>query len=156
MRVDGISTIAARQMLAVFDNALPVDKLAMRMLREAGRTDAAPSPPPVSLADPATGQMAATPQTLGNVQVVVAAATLSPAAEKRRAIITKARGGLDALDRLHGEMLSGAAKASTVAALRDWLADQPDLTEDDPRLAAFYADIDLRVRVELAKFDVQA
>ncbi|MBB6124317.1 flagellar assembly protein FliX [Sphingobium subterraneum] len=98
------------------------------------------------------------PTTLGSIQMLVALAAVSPTEERRRIQSAQARQGLDTLDRLHRELLSGRANRATLDQLAQWLQTRPDATRlrpDDPKFAALLDDIDLRIRVELAKFAVE-
>lgn len=88
-----------------------------------------------------------------SVQMLVALAAANPAIERRRKEAAKADRGLDLLERLHGELLAGVATPARLREVADWA--QTMDTPEDPVLAAIVRDIDLRVRVELAKYDVE-
>jgi Class II flagellar assembly regulator len=153
MQMNGISTINARQMLSVLDRAMPLALMESALLKESGAAKL-PVATPAPVEVPVQQQLPATPQTLGSVQVLVTVSTLNPAEERRRVIVAQAKKGLDALDRLHREMLSGKASKASLSALQQWVADMPE--SDDPKMVSFFKDIELRVRVELAKFDLEA
>ncbi|WP_294056606.1 flagellar assembly protein FliX [Sphingomonas sp.] len=100
-------------------------------------------PQAVSQAGPAT-----------SVQMLVTLAAADPAVEQRRRVMKQAERGVDALEKLHTELLTGTAPVERLREIAEWSANF-ELT-DDPQLAQLMSDIDLRVRVELAKYDIQA
>jgi Class II flagellar assembly regulator len=155
--LDGVNGVGPRAAAPLPVRTLPnVVALTGRLL-DAGSGEMARLAQGIESAPPAP--MSAIPQTLGSVQMLVALAAVAPSEERRRAQVAEARRGLDVLDRLHHELLSGAAKGTTLDALSLWLKQRPDaqaMTADDPKLAALFDEIELRVRVELAKFDIEA
>lgn len=144
MRIDGINRVGARQLVPALDGALT----GPRALREPRATSAS------ALAIREQPQPVATnPQAMTSVQMLVAVSALGPTDERHRMQMAEARKGLDILERLHREMLSGVAGRVTLAAVAEWVAGRPE--SDDPKLASFIADIDLRAQVELAKFGLE-
>lgn len=155
MRIEGINMIAPKQVMAALDPFGPASSAVARMARDAAAVTGAAA----VLADeganvPLASPVGAGPQPLGSVQMLVAISALNPADEARRTHVAQARKGLDALDRLHREMLSGRARKGTLDDLAQWVAHRPQV--DDPALADMMRDIELRVRVELAKFNMEA
>lgn len=137
MRIDSLSPMMARNLLAALPKSV------------SGLTNQ-PEPAPQ-----ATPQAFATPGTVAtaSVQMLVAIAVNNPVAERRRKMARDAERGIDALDRLHKELLAGTPN---VARLREFARlSQASPMPEDPTLAQLMRDIDLRVRVELAKFDVE-
>jgi hypothetical protein len=151
MRIDGISSIMPRHIMPAIDAAVPLANIAAKTFQEASKAGNSSTPAIEQQAQP---QVAATPQAMGSVQMLVAVSSVTPAEEKRKVQVALARKGLDALDRLHREMLSGKASKSTLESLKQWLDDMPD--PDDEKMNKFFKDIELRVRVEMAKFDLEA
>ncbi len=136
MRVDGISPVVLRGILAALPKAVP----------EFGLRESEPH-----AAQPRAAQHAAPGP---SVEMLVALSVAEPAVERRRRAAAGASKGLDMLDRLHRELLSGTASPEGLRSLADWVATAE--APQDPALAALWREIDVRVRVELAKFDVQA
>ena len=160
MRIEGISAAGQRAIAPVLAPSLPdlaaLHRLANSALEQAG---AHPGAAPTHGSGAASGPLPASPQPLGSVQMLVTLAALSPAEERRRVRSGQARHGLDMLDRLHRELLSGRASRATLDSLAHWLQSRPNaaaLRHDDSHFAALFDDIELRVRVELAKFDIEA
>jgi len=84
--------------------------------------------------------------------VLLAAATaLETPKDKRRREARPAARGLEILEQLHAAQVKGLPDEAALDALSQWAA----LFEvpDDPELAEIARDIELRVRVELAKHD---
>lgn len=102
---------------------------------------------------PRQGQQAApTLQAATTVHVLLAAATaLETPKDKRRREARPAARGLEILEQLHAAQVKGLPDAAALDALSQWAAlfEMPD----DPELAEIARDIELRVRVELAKHD---
>lgn len=102
---------------------------------------------------PKQGQQAApTLQASTTVHVLLAAATaLETPQEKRRREARPAARGLEILDQLHAAGVKGVPEDKALDALAQWAAafEMPE----DPALADIARDIELRVRVELAKHD---
>jgi hypothetical protein len=96
---------------------------------------------------------ALTPPTT-SVEMLVALASVDPGVERRRKMAVEAERGLVLLERLHQEAMGGDILPERLAQLAEWSASFA--LPDDPALAAVARDIDLRVRVELAKHDIRA
>mgnify|MGYP005991040705 FL=1 len=92
-------------------------------------------------------------QPLGSVQMLVTLAAYDPDRERRRQMAEQGCDGLDALEALQVELATGEVTPERLEQLAEWVAqvEQPA----DPVLAEIIADIELRVRVELAKFDIE-
>ncbi|MGK6356687.1 flagellar assembly protein FliX [Sphingomonas sp. DT-207] len=139
MRIDSLSPMMARSLMAALPKAAPGFPLA-----EGDAAPVAPQPPvngPGGVAPP-------------SVQMLVALAAADPQMERRRRIAKDAERGVDALDRLHKELLAGTAPVERLREIAEW--SQTFETPDDPVLAQILSEIDLRVRVELAKLDIEA
>ena len=141
MRIDGP---AARQALIAAAAARAAATAAPAFAPEGNAAKAA-SPP-------AAPVMAATPAT--SMAMLVALASLDPAVERRRRQAVDADRGLRLLERLRDQLSAGMATPDQLRDMRAWV-DQ-HTTPDDPALAEILRDIDLRVRVELAKHDLTA
>lgn len=137
MRIDSLSPMMARNLLA----ALP--KSVSGLTRNSPEA-LSPTPQPL----PAPTASAAT-----SVQMLVAIAVNNPVAERRRKQARDAERGIDALDRLHKELVAGAPNVARLREIAAW--SQNATPPEEPALAALMREIDLRVRVELAKLDIQ-
>jgi|GEM_PF-2698485 len=152
-----IAAATQQQAAALARNVLPATQLADTLLgvvrqATASGEQAAPA------AAPAPTHMPANPQALSSVQMLVAIAALSPQEERRKTQVDQARRGLDGLDQLHRELLSGEVSPATLNLLTQWVQDEKPFAladEEDPKFAALFHEIDLRVRVELAKFNIE-
>lgn len=138
MRIDHLSPILARNLLAALPKAAPGFALGGEELVAHG---------------PHAPQASGATVPMPSVEMLVTLAASQQAVERRRRLAKDAERGIDALDRLHKELLAGAPSADRLREIAEW--SQTLDTPDDPVLAALVADIDLRVRVELAKFDVE-
>ena len=94
-----------------------------------------------------------TAQPFGSVNMLVALAASDPDRERRRRMALPAREGLDLLEDLHTEIVTGNPSPARLAKLAAWVRDVP--VPEDETLAGLLAEIELRVRVELAKLDVE-
>jgi hypothetical protein len=140
VRIDNLTPLMARSLLAALPKAAP------------GFSAAAEEAAPARQM-PLQGPASAHP--VPSVAMLVTLAAADPAIERRRKIAAQAEKGVDALDRLHKEVLAGTPKVERLQEILEW-SQSFDVPDDEPVLAQILADIDLRVRVELAKFDVQA
>ncbi|MHA6721111.1 flagellar assembly protein FliX [Sphingomonas sp. RS6] len=138
MRIDNLNPMMARTMLA----ALPKSLSGFPRVGDEPPA-AAPQPTPTPGTTPPT-----------TVQTLVAIAVAQPMVERRRKLARQAERGIDALDRLHRELVSGVPSPARLNEIAAWA--ESVSTPDDPVLAQLMSEIDLRVRVELAKYDVQA
>jgi hypothetical protein len=138
VRIENLSPILARSLLA----ALPKVAPGFPRIGEEPRTQPMPH-----LSGPGA---VPTP----SVEMLVTLSAANPGIERRRKLAEDAGRGLDALDRLHKELVSGVASPERLQQIAEW--SHSFETPDDPVLAQLLSDIDLRVRVELAKHDVQA
>ena len=140
MRIDGPNPLLGPALLAALfarEEAATPDK---------PFADAKPAP---ALPTPAAGTLIPPPAT--SVAMLVALSAEAPAERRRRAIIQAER-GLDALERLREELAAGIPSPERLRELAAWSSgfEMPD----DPELAELARDIELRVRVELAKHDI--
>ena len=157
--IEGIGAAALRQADLSLRDLLPKAASAERLigadlaaLTAATQTATHGGQPPVS---PSVN-------TLGSVQMLVTLAALSPQEARRRDFVAFARRGLDGLERLHRELTSGQISQPTLDALTHWVqeehpAELADSEADlEPGFSRLIEEIDLRVRVELAKFNIEA
>jgi len=86
-----------------------------------------------------------------SVQMLVTLASVEPAVERRRRVAIEAGRALNALDRLNDTLVAGLPPVERLREVAAW-AGTVEVPED-PQLAAILKDIDLRVRVELAKHE---
>lgn len=138
MRIDSLSPLLARTLLAALPKAMPGFA--------AGMKEVAQDRPHVP--DPATAH----PTT--SVAMLVTLAANDPQVERRRKLAVDAERGVAALDKLHKELVAGKPSVERLQEIVEWSENLEQ--SDDPVLAQILSDIDLRVRVELAKIDVQA
>jgi hypothetical protein len=139
VRIDNLTPLMARSLLA----ALPKAVSGFPIAEEEG-TAARPMPL----------QGGGTTQPVPNVAMLVTLAAADPAIERRRKQARDAERGLDALDKLRKELATGTPSVERLREIVEWSENfEPS---DDPVLAGILSDIELRVRVELAKIDLQA
>jgi hypothetical protein len=137
VRIDSLSPMMARNLLAALPKS--VSGLASRLTEQ-------PSAPPHPLAaSPTVSQT--------SVQMLVAIAANNPIVERRRKQARDAERGIDALDRLHKELVAGTPNVARLREIVEWSQTIP--TPEEPELASLMREIDLRVRVEMAKLDIQ-
>lgn len=136
MRIEGLGATVPQMLIQALGRIAPVTPLARE---EAAPADGAMLPN--SLANPA----------IGSVQMLIAMSAASPIEERRRKAAQRATRGLDALAALDAAALLGAPDATELASLAAWSHEPREPSE--PALDGLLDEIDLRVRVELAKFD---
>lgn len=136
MRIAGLSPVLQQALLA----ALPKAAEAFRV----GTGIDGPASPPAALppALPAT-----------SVQMLVALAAAEPRVERRRREAAVADRGLALLEGLHAELLVGAPAPERLQELVEW--SESFTVPDDPQLAGLAREIEVRVRVELAKYELR-
>lgn len=140
MRIENIQAPLLQSLLA----ALP--KVAPGFSVKEGEGPAAPPPVP-------HGTNAA--QALNpSVAMLVTLAAADPSIERRRKQAIDAERGVEMLDTLHRELVAGVVSPAKLEAIIEW--SETFQHSDDPALAAILSDIELRVRVELAKLDLRA
>ncbi len=133
MRVEGVS--------------LPVQALLGALSRVSGAfraTDAVA--PAIDLPPPPRPLQAAT-----SVQMLVALAATEPPRERRGRAVVAVDRGVSLLERLHAATLAGPVPSALLADLAEW-ADH-FVPPDDPQAAAIARDVEVRVRVELARHE---
>ncbi|KRC79060.1 flagellar assembly protein FliX [Sphingomonas sp. Root241] len=138
MRIDNLTPLMARSLLAALPKAAPGFPIA--------------GDEPTVRAAPMQG--AATNQPVPSVAMLVTLAAADPAIERRRKQAVDAERGVDALDKLHKELATGTPSVERLREVVEWSENFE--ASDDPVLAGILSDIELRVRVELAKLDIQA
>ena len=92
-------------------------------------------------------------QPFGSVGMLIALAAADPDREKRRKMALPAREGIELLEDLHTEIVTGNPSPARLAMLADWVRNVP--IPEDETLASLLCEIELRVRVELAKLDIE-
>ncbi|MGN6374322.1 MAG: flagellar assembly protein FliX [Sphingomonas sp.] len=125
-------------------NALP---RAREAVSTAAHADAPPLP--AAAAPAANAQL----QVTTSVQMLVAlAATELPREQRRRRAAEPVGRGLELLEQLHAATLLGTPDAGLLQELAAW-TESFEVPEDEPELQALARDLDLRVRVELARHE---
>lgn len=94
------------------------------------------------------------PQAATSVQMLIAMAAATPASEERRRIAAETERGLSMLERLHAELAGGVAAPERLEELAAW--SESFEAPDDPQLAGLAREVELRVRVEIAKHEMRA
>lgn len=140
MRIENLQGPMLQSLLA----ALP--KVASGFSVKEGEAPAAPAPVPQGT----NATQALNP----SVAMLVTLAAADPSIERRRKQAVDAQRGVDMLDQLHRELVAGVVSPTKLQAIVEW--SETFEHSDDPALAAILSDIELRVRVELAKLDLQA
>lgn len=140
VRIENIPSLMAHSLLA----ALPKAAENFSVTREEKAPVAAPLPP----------QQANVTNPVPNVAMLVTLAAADPMMDRRRRLAAQAERGVEMLDHLHKEVLVGVPSVERLREIAQW--SQTLDTPDEPVLAQIMAEIDLRVRVELAKYDVEA
>lgn len=140
MRIENLQAPLLNSLMA----ALP--KVASGFSVKEGELPAAPAPVP-------QGTNAA--QALNpSVAMLVTLAAADPAIERRRKQAVDAQRGVDMLDGLHRELVAGVVAPERLQQIVEW--SESFQHSDDPVLASILSDIEVRVRVELAKLDLRA
>ena len=138
VRISPMSSLLQQQLLAILPKAEP------------GFRSALPQAEPASVPAMAQPQPAAVPAT--SVQMLVQMAAADASVDRRRRIAEKAGRGLALLERLHAETIVPPAGVEALRGLENWL-DTFEMPED-VELAGLMQEIELRVRVELAKHEM--
>lgn len=134
MRIDGINPL------------LPVTPAGAAPRHSPDAFAPEPAPAATSTAPPVA------PHPATSVEMLVALASVDPAVERRRKLAAETDRGLTLLERLRDGLERGAADPEHLHALADWVGGFA--IPDDPGLAEVARDIDLRVRVELARHGI--
>lgn len=95
----------------------------------------------------------AVPSPATSVQMLVALAAAEPVAERRRRIAERADKGLTMLERLHAELVVGTPSPEQLQELVEW--SESFAPSEDAAVATLSREIELRVRVELAKLEMR-
>jgi hypothetical protein len=136
LRIAGLPPVLQQALLA----ALPKAQETFRAGLGEAEPRAATLPPLPTTTQPAT-----------SVQMLVAMAAAEPVVERRRKIAERADKGLSLLEKLHVELVTRVSSPERMQELLDW-SESFELPED-PQLATLARELELRVRVELAKYD---
>lgn len=124
------------------------------LLTALARGDAASAPAgSLAVADEAAATRAPTsaPPPATSVQMLVTLAATETDRDRRRRVAHSTEQGLAALEALYHATLEAPLPPERLAELRDWA--ERHAAPDEPRLRALARDVELRVRVELAKHD---
>ncbi len=92
------------------------------------------------------------PPPVAPVDAILSIQEVPDATERRRRLIARGAGILDRLDEIQLGLLAGGIPRRVLEALTREVSQERGST-DDPRLLATLDEIDLRARVELAKYD---
>lgn len=138
MRIDGLPPVLQQTLLA----ALPKAAESFRARAAVAEPQAAPAPAPL------------VPAAATSVQMLVAMAATEPTIERRRRMAEKADQGLTMLERLHAELVAGVTAPERLEELAEWA--ESFAPPEDPQLAQLAREIEVRVRVEIAKFEMRA
>jgi hypothetical protein len=138
LRIDGLAPVLQQALLA----ALPKGGDAFRSPTPVPEASV-PQAPAVTIPGPAT-----------SVQMLVALATPEPVIDRRRKVTERAEKGLALLERVHAALAIGPPPdREQLQDLIDW--SESFETPDDPALAELAREIELRVRVEIAKLELR-
>ena len=88
-----------------------------------------------------------------SAELLVAIAATEPEIDRRRKQAESAERAVTLLERLHAELVEGTLAPERVQELADWAAAFE--VPDDPQIAALAREIELRVRVEVAKHELR-
>ena len=140
MRIAGLPPAMQQGLLAALAKAGEDFTTAVKAAEtRAGAVLPAPAPP---TAQPAT-----------SVEMLVALAAAEPPVERRRKMAEATNRGLALLERLHAELLAGGLEPELVEELVEW--SESFQAPENPELAALASEIEVRVRVELAKHELR-
>lgn len=140
MRIAGLPPAMQQGLLAALTKAGEDFTTAVKVAEtRAGAVLPAPAP---STAQPAT-----------SVEMLVALAAAEPPVERRRKMAEATNRGLALLERLHAELLAGGLEPELVEELVEW--SESFQAPENPELAALASEIEVRVRVELAKHELR-
>lgn len=90
-----------------------------------------------------------------SVEMLVALAASGSPVDRRRRGAAQADRAITALERFNAELLAGVPAVEQLRDAADWLQ-SAQAEQDDAALVSLFKDIELRMRVELAKFDISA
>ncbi|MBD8545649.1 flagellar assembly protein FliX [Sphingomonas sp. CFBP 8760] len=138
MRIDNVAAVL-RQALITAMAAKPTGGFRA----EAEPAHTTPPPATVPIAPPTT-----------SVAMLVAMAANDPVVEQRRKLAAEADRGLSLLERLHRDLATGEPTPERLEEMAAWV--EGFTPPDDPALGPVAREIELRVRVELAKHDLRA
>ncbi len=133
MRVEGVS-VPVQALLA----ALPRATAGFRATDTAPAATEVPAPP-------------RTLQAATSVQMLVALAATEPPRERRRRVVAAVDHGLGLLERFHAASVAGTVLPAMLAEMADWA--ERFVPPDDPQAADIAREVELRVRVELARHE---
>jgi len=139
MRIPALPPLMQQSLLATLG---PAEAFSVAGADADGQAAGILPPPMPPAAQPAT-----------SVQMLVALAAAEPTAERRRKMAAAADRGLTLLERLHAELMVGTPAPERLQELVEWSESLQPPT--DPNLASLQRDIEVRVRVELAKHDLR-
>jgi hypothetical protein len=140
MRIAGLPPAMQQGLLAALAKAGEDFTSAVKVVET--RAGAALPPTVAPLAQPAT-----------SVEMLVALAAAEPLVERRRKMAEATNRGLALLEQLHAELLAGALEPELVEELVEW--SESFQAPENPQLAALASEIEVRVRVELAKHEMR-
>lgn len=134
--------------MRITGHVAPLQNLLLAAMPKAGAfavadQPVATSPPAAPLGQPVS------------VEMLVALANAESPIDRRRRSIAQASGALGALERLNTELLAGLAAPERLREIAAW-AEATRHGPEDAALASLFRDIELRMRVELAKHDISA
>jgi hypothetical protein len=138
MRIDNVAAVLRQALLAA-----TAAKPAAGFPAEAEAVRPVPPPATVPIGLPTT-----------SVAMLVAMAANDPVVEQRRKLAAEADRGLSLLERLHRDLATGEPTPERLEEMAAWIAGFTP--PDDPALGPVAREIELRVRVELAKHDLRA
>ncbi len=138
MRIDNVAAVLRQALLAA-----TAAKPAAGFRADPDTVRPAPPPATVPIAPPTT-----------SVAMLIAMAANDPVVEQRRKLAAEADRGLSLLERLHRDLATGEPTPERLEEMAAWV--EGFTPPDDPALGPVAREIELRVRVELAKHDLRA